>query len=57
MQPGDAVAFHYQLVNSDHEYGTRNGAEAQIWWSDLATATAAPLRYVVKASQLEETVE
>jgi hypothetical protein len=39
----DAVAFHYQLVNSNHRYNTWNGAEAQIWWSDLKTGTAAAL--------------
>jgi len=39
----DAVAFHYQLVNSDHLLNTWHGAEAQIWWSDLATGTATPL--------------
>jgi hypothetical protein len=39
----DAVAFHYQIVNSNHEYNTWHGAEAQIWWSDLATATASNL--------------
>ena len=26
----DAVAFHYQLVNSNHRYNTWHGAEAQI---------------------------
>jgi hypothetical protein len=39
----DAVAFHYQIVNSNHRYNTWNGAEAQIWWSDLATGTATSL--------------
>jgi hypothetical protein len=41
----DAVAYQYQLVLSspEQELETRNGAEAQIWWSDLATGTAAPL--------------
>jgi hypothetical protein len=39
----DAVAFHYQIVNSNHRYNTWNGAEAQIWWSDLATGNATPL--------------
>jgi hypothetical protein len=39
----DAVAFHYQIVNSNHLLNTWHGAEAQIWWSDLATGTAAPL--------------
>jgi hypothetical protein len=40
----DAVAFHVQLVgNGGDEFGTRNGAEAQIWWSDLATGTASSL--------------
>ncbi len=39
----DAVAFHYQIVNANHRYNTWNGAEAQIWWSDLATGTASPL--------------
>ena len=39
----DAVAFHYQLVNAGHRYNTWNPAEAQIWWSDLATGTAASL--------------
>ena len=39
----DAVAFHYQIKNSNHEYNTWNGAQAQIWWSDLATQTAANL--------------
>jgi hypothetical protein len=39
----DAVAFHYQLVNSNHRYNTWHGAEAQIWWSDLATGTASDL--------------
>ncbi|HVY47760.1 MAG TPA: hypothetical protein VHB21_17850, partial [Minicystis sp.] len=37
------VAFHYQIVNSNHRYNTWHGAEAQIWWSDLATGTAAAL--------------
>jgi hypothetical protein len=39
----DAVAFHYQIVNANHEYNTWRGAEAQIWWSDLATTTASNL--------------
>lgn len=39
----DAVAFHYQLVASNHRYNTWHGAKAQIWWSDLATGTATPL--------------
>jgi hypothetical protein len=39
----DAVAFHYQIVNSNHLLNTWHGAEAQIWWSDLATGTASPL--------------
>jgi hypothetical protein len=39
----DAVAFHYQTVNSNHRYNTWHGAEAQIWWSDLATGTATQL--------------
>ncbi len=39
----DAVAFHYQLVNSNHLLNTWNGAKAQIWWSDLATGTAQEL--------------
>lgn len=39
----DAVAFHYQIVNANHEYNTWHGAEAQIWWSDLATQTASNL--------------
>jgi hypothetical protein len=39
----DAVAFHYQIVNSNHEYNTWHGAEAQIWWSDLATGTPSNL--------------
>ncbi len=38
----DAVAFHYQIVNSNHLLNTWHGAEAQIWWSDLATGTATP---------------
>jgi hypothetical protein len=40
----DAVAFHYQIVNSNHRYNTWHGAEAQIWWSDLASGTATELR-------------
>jgi hypothetical protein len=39
----DAVAFHYQIVNANHRYNTWMGAEAQIWWSDLATGTATSL--------------
>ena len=39
----DAVAFHYQIVNSNHLLNTWHGAEAQIWWSDLATGTASSL--------------
>ncbi|MFI5042507.1 MAG: hypothetical protein ACHQNA_11790, partial [Acidimicrobiales bacterium] len=39
----DAVAYHYQTVNSNHRYNTWNGAEAQIWWSDLKTGTATQL--------------
>ncbi|HEX4405749.1 MAG TPA: hypothetical protein VH560_13015 [Polyangia bacterium] len=39
----DAVAFHYQLVNANHTFNTWQGAQAQIWWSDLASGTAAPL--------------
>jgi hypothetical protein len=39
----DAVAFHYQLVNSSHLLNTWQGAEAQIWWSDVATGTASNL--------------
>jgi hypothetical protein len=37
------VAFHYQIVNSNHRYNTWHGAQAQIWWSDLKTGTAANL--------------
>jgi hypothetical protein len=39
----DAVAFHYQIVNSNHRYNTWDGAQAQVWWSDLATGTASNL--------------
>jgi len=39
----DAVAFHYQIKNSNHRYNTWHQAEAQIWWSDLATGTAKAL--------------
>ena len=39
----DAVAFDYQIVNSSHLFNTWQGAEAQIWWSDLATGTASNL--------------
>jgi hypothetical protein len=39
----DAVAFHYQVVPSNHRYNTWHQAQAQIWWSDLATGTAVPL--------------
>jgi len=39
----DAVAFHYQIIASNHRYNTWHGAEAQIWWSDLASGTAANL--------------
>ena len=35
----DGVAYHYQLVNSNHRYNTWHQAQAQIWWSDLATGT------------------
>ena len=39
----DAVAYHYQIVASNHRYNTWHQAKAQIWWSDLATGTPAPL--------------
>jgi hypothetical protein len=39
----DAVAYHYQIKASNHRYNTWHQATAQIWWSDLATGTAAPL--------------
>jgi hypothetical protein len=41
----DAVAFHYQIADpsNDHLFDTWQGAEAQIWWSDLATGTASNL--------------
>ncbi len=40
----DAVAFHRQLVPSaGAEFGTRSGAQAQIWWSDLGSGTARSL--------------
>ncbi len=39
----DAVAFHYQIANSNHRYNTWNGAQAQIWWSDLKTGNATQL--------------
>jgi hypothetical protein len=39
----DAVAFHYQIVNSNHLLNTWSPAQAQIWWSDLATGTASNL--------------
>jgi hypothetical protein len=39
----DAVAFHYQIVSAVHRYDTWNGAQAQIWWSDLKTGTATRL--------------
>jgi hypothetical protein len=40
----DAVAFHQQIVGSSHRYDTWHGAQAQVWWSDLKTGTALPLR-------------
>ena len=40
----DAVAFHQQIVGSNHRYDTWHGAQAQVWWSDLKTGTAMPLR-------------
>jgi hypothetical protein len=39
----DAVAYHYQIVPSNHRYNTWHNATAQIWWSDLATGNAVPL--------------
>ncbi|AKU98792.1 hypothetical protein AKJ09_05456 [Labilithrix luteola] len=39
----DAVAFHYQIVSSNHRYNTWHQATSQIWWSDLATGTAKSL--------------
>jgi hypothetical protein len=41
----DAVVFHNQLSNpsGSHRYNTWQGATAQVWWSDLATGTAANL--------------
>jgi hypothetical protein len=39
----DAVAFHRQIVASNHRYNTWHGAKAQIWWSDLKTGTAVAL--------------
>ncbi len=41
----DAVAYHLQVANpsASHRYNTWNGAEAQVWWSDLATGTQANL--------------
>ncbi|APR80198.1 Hypothetical protein A7982_05545 [Minicystis rosea] len=39
----DAVAYHYQIVASNHRYNTWHQAKAQIWWSDMATGTAAVL--------------
>jgi len=39
----DAVAFHYQIVNSNHLFDTWSPSLAQIWWSDLATGTASDL--------------
>jgi len=41
----DAVAYHLQLANpsASHRYNTWQGAQAQVWWSDLATGTAANL--------------
>jgi hypothetical protein len=43
----DAVAFNYQILGapttSNHLFNTWKGAEAQIWWSDLATGTASNL--------------
>ncbi len=40
LPTNDAVAFHYQIVPSNHRYNTWHGAKAQIWWSDVATGTA-----------------
>jgi len=39
----DAVAYHYQIKAANHRYNTWHQATAQIWWSDLATGTAASL--------------
>ncbi len=41
----DAVAYHDQLANpaASHRYNTWHGAQAQVWWSDLATGTATAL--------------
>ena len=39
----DAVAFHQQIVGSNHRYDTWHGAQAQVWWSDLKTSKAMPL--------------
>jgi hypothetical protein len=41
LPTNDAVAYHHQFVNSNHRYNTWHGAEAQIWWSDVATGTTA----------------
>ncbi|MFO0613921.1 MAG: hypothetical protein U0414_15120 [Polyangiaceae bacterium] len=40
----DAVAYHHQIVPSNHRYNTWHNATAQVWWSDLATGTNAPLK-------------
>jgi hypothetical protein len=39
----DALAFHYQIMPSNHRYNTWHNATAQIWWSDMGTGTATAL--------------
>jgi hypothetical protein len=44
LPTNDAVVFQVKLPGGNGEYfATRAGAKGELWWSDLATGTAAPL--------------
>ena len=43
MPTNNSVVFEREVVNAGEFGATRNGAQGELWWVDLATQTAAPL--------------
>lgn len=43
LPTNDAVVFQTRLPGSAEYFGTRNGGQGELWWSDLATGTAVAL--------------
>jgi hypothetical protein len=44
LPTGEALVFQVEVKTNGSEYfATRNGAQGELWWTDVATGTAAPL--------------